>query len=421
MKILHTADWHLGKLLEGRSRLEEQKIVMEQLTAMADDRQADMVCIAGDIFDNGHPSAGAEALLYQTLKKLSRGGERLVVLISGNHDQPSRLEAVIPLVREHGILIYGTPRSKIESGQYGKFQIESLDEGVFSFEKGGERAVVACVPYASERTLNEVLYRDQEEDQERALTYARKMQELFAQKARWFSKEAINILMAHVFTLGCIKDGSEQSLSLGNSYLLPMETFPEEADYVALGHVHRPQKAVGSQGRIRYSGSPLPYRLQETAVAKECLLVTLAPGRKPEIEDLYFNNPKPIEKWVCRDYQEALEKCRENQNRPCYVYLHIHTDSFIREEQIKELKKYKEDILEVVPLFPSRDREEEKGSFLEKSFQELFTEYYTEKKGVEPEAELLETLAEIIEKEREDETDLDKDKRAEQLSGSPGN
>ena len=382
MKILHTADWHLGKLLEGRSRLEEQKIVMEQLVAMADERQADMVCVAGDIFDNGHPSAGAEALLYQTLKDLSNGGERLVVLIAGNHDQPSRLEAVIPLVREHGILIYGTPRSKIESGQYGKFQIESLDEGVFSFEKGGEQAVVACVPYASERTLNEVLYRDQEEDQERAVTYAQKMQELFAKRARWFSKDTINILMAHVFTLGCIKDGSEQSLSLGNSYLLPMETFPEEADYVALGHVHRPQKAVGSQGRIRYSGSPLPYRLQETTVAKECLLVTLHPGQKP---------------------------CMENQDRPCYVYLHIHTDSFIREEQIKELKKYKEDILEVVPLFPSRDREEEKGNFLEKSFQELFTEYYAERKGVEPEEELLETLTEIIEKEREYETDLDKD------------
>ena len=409
MKILHTADWHLGKLLEGRSRLEEQKIVMEQLVAMAEEGQADMVCVAGDIFDNGHPSAGTEALLYQTLKDLSNEGERLVVLIAGNHDQPSRLEAVIPLVREHGILIYGTPRSKIESGQYGKFQIESLDEGVFSFEKGGEQAVVACVPYASERTLNEVLYRDQEEDQERAVTYAQKMQELFAKRARWFSKDTINILMAHVFTLGCIKDGSEQSLSLGNSYLLPMETFPEEADYVALGHVHRPQKAVGSQGRIRYSGSPLPYRLQETTVAKECLLVTLHPGQKPETEDLYFDNPKPIEKWVCGDYQAALEKCMENQDRPCYVYLHIHTDSFIREEQIKELKKYKEDILEVVPLFPSRDREEEKGNFLEKSFQELFTEYYAERKGVEPEAELLETLTEIIEKEREYETDLDKD------------
>ena len=76
MKILHTADWHLGKLLEGRSRLEEQKIVMKQLVTIAEEQQADMVCVAGDIFDNGHPSAGAEALLYQTLKDLSNGGRK---------------------------------------------------------------------------------------------------------------------------------------------------------------------------------------------------------------------------------------------------------------------------------------------------------------------------------------------------------
>ena len=233
-----------------------------------------------------------------------------------------------------------------------------------------------------------------------------------AKKSLWFSKDTITILMAHVFTLGCIKDGSEQSLSLGNSYLLPMETFPEEADYVALGHVHRPQKAVGSQGRIRYSGSPLLYRLQETTVAKECLLVTLstwARSRRVDKKICILTFKAPLKNGYHGDYQAALEKCMENQDRPCYVYLHIHTDSFIREEQIKELKKYKEDILEVVPLFPSRDREEEKGNFLEKSFQELFTEYYAERKGVEPEEELLETLTEIIEKEREYETDLDKD------------
>ena len=94
---------------------------------------------------------------------------------------------------------------------------------------------------------------------------------------------------------------------------------------------------------------------------------------------------------------------------PALLCLSPYPYGLIREEQIKELKKYKEDILEVVPLFPSQDREEEKESFLEKSFQELFTEYYTERKGLEPEAELLETLADILEKEREYETDLDKD------------
>lgn len=153
MKILHTADWHIGKLLEGKSRLEEQRIVLEQFVSIADETEADVICIAGDVFDNGHPSAGAEMLLYHTLKELSRQGQRLVVLIAGNHDQPSRLEAIVPLAREHGIIIYGTPKTKIPSGKYGNFEIESLEEGVFSFSHKGEKAVFVCVPYVSEKTL----------------------------------------------------------------------------------------------------------------------------------------------------------------------------------------------------------------------------------------------------------------------------
>ena len=167
MKILHTADWHIGKLLEGKSRLEEQRIVLEQFVSIADTTNADVICIAGDVFDNGHPSAGAEMLLYHTLKELSKQGQRLVVLIAGNHDQPSRLEAIVPLAREHGIIIYGTPRTKIPSGKYGNFEIESLEEGVFSFSCKGEKAVFACIPYVSEKTLNEVLYREEDSDEKR--------------------------------------------------------------------------------------------------------------------------------------------------------------------------------------------------------------------------------------------------------------
>ena len=327
MKILHTADWHIGKLLEGKSRLEEQRIVLEQFVSIADTTNADVICIAGDVFDNGHPSAGAEMLLYHTLKELSKQGQRLVVLIAGNHDQPSRLEAIVPLAREHGIIIYGTPRTKIPSGKYGNFEIESLEEGVFSFSCKGEKAVFACIPYVSEKTLNEVLYREEDSDEKRAVDYAEKIGELFQKKASWYQEDTINVLVSHVFTLGCKKDGSEQGMMLGNSYLLSPEVFPEKAQYVALGHVHRPQKVIGSHGRIRYSGSPLPYRLQETVIAKQCSLVTLHPQEEAVVKEFYFDNPKPIEKWVCESYEEALKKCEENQNRPCYVYLQIYTDT----------------------------------------------------------------------------------------------
>ena len=345
-------------------------------------------------------------LLYHTLKELSKQGQCLVVLISGNHDQPSRLEAIVPLAREHGIIIYGTPKTRIPSGKYGNFEIESLEEGVFSFSCKGEKAIFACVPYVSEKTLNEVLYREEDSDEKRAADYAEKIGELFQKRAVWYEEDTINILMSHVFTLGCKKDGSEQGLMLGNSYLLPPEVFPEKAQYVALGHVHRPQKVVGSHGRIRYSGSPLPYRLQETVIAKQCSLVTLHPHEEAVVQEIYFDNPKPIEKWVCKSYEEALKKCEENQNRSCYVYLQIYTDTYIREEQLKELKSYKEDILEVIPVFPEMKQKDAGTVFTEKTFEELFLDYYQEKKGVLPEAEVLETLWEILKKEDENETDF---------------
>lgn len=411
MKILHTADWHIGKLLEGKSRLEEQRIVLEQFVSIADTTNADVICIAGDVFDNGHPSAGAEMLLYHTLKELSKQGQRLVVLIAGNHDQPSRLEAIVPLAREHGIIIYGTPRTKIPSGKYGNFEIESLEEGVFSFSCKGEKAVFACIPYVSEKTLNEVLYREEDGDEKRAADYVEKIGELFQKKASWYQEDTINVLVSHVFTLGCKKDGSEQGMMLGNSYLLSPEVFPEKAQYVALGHVHRPQKVIGSHGRIRYSGSPLPYRLQETVIAKQCSLVTLHPQEEAVVKEFYFDNPKPIEKWVCESYEEALKKCEENQNRPCYVYLQIYTDTYIREEQLKELKGYKEDILEVIPVFPETEQKKTGSVFTEKSFLELFLDYYQEKKGILPEEEILETLQEILKEEDENETDFHENER----------
>ena len=350
-------------------------------------------------------------LLYHTLKELSKQGQRLVVLIAGNHDQPSRLEAIVPLAREHGIIIYGTPRTKIPSGKYGNFEIESLEEGVFSFSCKGEKAVFACIPYVSEKTLNEVLYREEDSDEKRAADYAEKIGELFQKKASWYQEDTINVLVSHVFTLGCKKDGSEQGMMLGNSYLLSPEVFPEKAQYVALGHVHRPQKVIGSHGRIRYSGSPLPYRLQETVIAKQCSLVTLHPQEEAVVKEFYFDNPKPIEKWVCESYEEALKKCEENQNRPCYVYLQIYTDTYIREEQLKELKGYKEDILEVIPVFPETAQKKTGTVFTEKSFLELFLDYYQEKKGILPEEEILETLQEILKEEDENETDFHENER----------
>ncbi len=131
MRILHTSDWHLGKCLEGYSRLEEQQQFIEELSTIADDNNVDMVLIAGDIYDNNNPSAAAEKLFYSSAKKLSLNGKRPIVIIAGNHDNPERLTAANPLAYEHGIIILGTPKSVAQVGKYKGYDIISSSDTSF--------------------------------------------------------------------------------------------------------------------------------------------------------------------------------------------------------------------------------------------------------------------------------------------------
>src|SRR5690606_29525963 len=113
MKILHTADWHLGKRLEKISRLPEQQLVIDEIIDIANEQQADVVLIAGDLFDNFNPATEAVELFYKALKKLSNYGKRPVIAIAGNHDSPDRIEAPDVLARECGIIFAGYPHSHI--------------------------------------------------------------------------------------------------------------------------------------------------------------------------------------------------------------------------------------------------------------------------------------------------------------------
>ena len=115
MRILHTADFHLGKNLEGFSRMDEQEEFLKDFIKIVKENNIDLVIIAGDIYDNSNPPARAEKMFYSTLKKLSENGERLILVIAGNHDNPERLVAAGPLAREHGIIMIGTPKTIIES------------------------------------------------------------------------------------------------------------------------------------------------------------------------------------------------------------------------------------------------------------------------------------------------------------------
>lgn len=402
MKILHTADWHLGKYLEGESRLDEQAAFLKDFVALAHAHKPDIIVIAGDVYDTPNPPSKAENLFYETLKQLSRDGDCLTVVIAGNHDNPDRLTAAGPLAKEHGILMFGLPKTKIEMGTYGKHEVVASGEGFVEVRINGEAAVLAAVAYPSEKRLNEVLYQTEDSDNDRALSYSERLKVLFENLAQHFREDSINLLISHLFAMNTQEAGSERGIQLGGSYMIGPDCFPKSAQYIALGHVHKPQVVPGTQRVARYSGSPLHYNRKEMGQQKSVLLVELKPQMEPVITELPLKVYKPIEVWRAVGMEDARRQLEAAVNRACWVYLEIETDSWIREDEIKQLRQLKPDLLEIKPLMKQTSEvnvpELQVG---ELSFNELFKAFYQSERQVEPTDDLIALLDSILTTEDE--------------------
>lgn len=396
MRILHTGDWHLGKNLEGQSRMDEQELFLNDFIGIVEEQKIDLVIIAGDVYDSSNPPARAEKMFYDTLKKISSQGERLTVVISGNHDNPERLVAAGPLAMEHGIIMVGTPKTVVQTGDYGKHKVLNSGEGFIEIEINGEKSVILTVPYPSEKRLNEVLYGDMDSDEERLKSYSDRIHDLFDNLKSNYREDTINLVVSHLFAMGSEESGSERSIQLGGSYIVDGGCFPEEAQYIALGHVHKPQIVPGTNKRARYSGSPLHYNRKEISFDKKCFVVDVKPREQCHISEVNFKVYKPIEVWKCKSIDEAIEKCEENRERDCWVYLEIASDRYIREDEIKKMKDLKKDILEIIPKITGEDDFKDEENFTEKPFEDIFKEFYKKERGAEPGEELIELLMSIL-------------------------
>ena len=405
MRILHTGDWHLGKNLEGQSRMDEQELFLKDFIDIVEENKVDLVIIAGDVYDSSNPPARAEKMFYNTLKKLSKNGERLTLVIAGNHDNPERLVAAGPLAMEHGIIMVGTPKTIVQCGEYGQHKVINSGEGFIEIEINNEKAVILTVPYPSEKRLNEVLYGEMDSDEDRLKTYGERIKSLFDSLRKNYREDTINLAVSHLFAMGSEEGGSERSIQLGGSYIVNGSCLPEEAQYIALGHVHKPQVVPGTNKKARYSGSPLHYNKKEININKKCFIIDVEPKEECKISEVEFKVYKPIEIWKCESIDDAIERCEENKDRDCWVYLEIKCDRYIREDEIKAMKKLKGDIIEIIPKITLDEEETEERSFSEKSFEELFTDFYEKERGVKPEKDLLELLLNIVKEEGDEENE----------------
>lgn len=396
MKFIHTSDWHLGKSLEGHSRLEEQEKFCDDFVKLVDDNDIDMVIIAGDVYDTSNPPAKAEKLFYKTVSRLANNGERCVLVISGNHDNPERLAAITPLTHEQGIIILGYPLSFTEKAKYKGFEIIEAKEGCLKIDINGERATIITLPYPSEKRLNEAIG-NPSNDEEAQQTYSQRVGEIFRELESNFEDDTINIAVSHIFVVGGEETDSERPIQLGGSLLVEKKDLPTKAQYIALGHLHKPQKA-SHRLNAYYSGSPLQYSKDERSYAKGANIVDIKAGETPIIQSIYFKNYKPIEVFKCNGVEEAIKICEDNKDRDIWSYFEIKTEHVINQSEIKQMKDLLDDIIEIRPIITS-EYEEEEIDVKEKSMGELFKEFYQFSTGLEPRGELMDLFLDIISEE----------------------
>lgn len=396
MRILHTADWHLGKNLEGYSRMDEQEMFLKDFVELVKEQNIDLVIIAGDVYDTANPPARAENMFYHALKELSDNGRRMTIVISGNHDSPERLVAARPLAVEHGIVMIAEPKSVVETGKYGQNTVTDAGEGFIELQIKDEKAVVITIPYPSEKRLNEVLYSTETDEDKNAESYNDRIRGLFASLETHYRQDTINLAVSHLFAMGAEESGSERSIQLGGSYIIDSSCFPKSAQYVALGHIHKLLTVPNTDKKVRYSGAPLQYSKKEAGIEKGCYIIDVKANEAAKIENVKFKTYKPIEVLKCKSIEAAIEKCSELSDTECWVYLEVTTDRYITEEEIKKMRSFKKDILEIVPKITSLENEEDAISSLkDKSFEEIFKDFYIKTRGTEPQEELVDLLLSI--------------------------
>ncbi|MGO4788114.1 exonuclease SbcCD subunit D [Paenibacillus sp. 2KB_20] len=386
MRILHTGDWHLGRALEGRSRLAEQERFLDELVKLADEEQADLILMAGDVYDSVNPPAAAEQLFYDAAARLTEGGRPMVV-IAGNHDQPERVASVTPLVATRGITLIGTPVA---------------DAITVAATRTGETAKIAALPYPSEARLNELLSIDGDEDQLR-LAYSKRVGQLMRKMAREFSPQTVNLAMSHIYVLGGVESDSERPIQVGGAYTVDPLALSVGASYTALGHLHRSQ-AVKGEGIIRYSGSPLAYSFSEAGQAKSVTLVDVSPGGAPVIEELFLSSGRPLVRWKAKGgLEEVYRWLDEGRDPEAFIDLEVSLTEAMGLADIQRLRKSRDGIVHIRPVYPEMEALELESERSRLPLPDLFRKFYQRQTGgAEPEDHLIDLFLELVEEEESD-------------------
>lgn len=407
MKILHTADWHLGKRLQDFNRYEEQVAVLNEIVQIADEENADLVLIAGDLFDTFNPDPKAEDLLYSTLKRLSDGGRRAVVAIAGNHDDPIRLEAQDHFARECSIVLTGFPQTEFRPFDCAIKILRSAPGFVeLQLPKYEKPIRIILTPYANEFRMRLFLGLLNIEDELRQ--HLQRHWQALADT--YMNEDGVNLLVAHLFVMKRGDKQPEESddersiLQVGGASVLYTDMIPAQVQYTALGHLHRFQTLGGGHGPVVYSSSPLAYSFAEADQQKYVVLVEAEPGRAVTVTPVPLKTGKRLLRPRFTRVDDALEWLQ--QNPECYPEITLQTTSYLTSEERRQLQQAHPSLVTIVPdvreIDETGEAETTQAIDLTQSMEHLFTDYFKNKnKGQEPNERLRQLFREILATEPE--------------------
>ena len=383
MKIIHTADWHIGQRLHERSRLDEHAQFLDWLLETIQQHDVDLLLVSGDIFDTSLPSAEATNLYYRCLYRLFDETDTYTVITAGNHDSARHLEA---------------PHEFLEMGRIHVVGLASeVSKCVLPFPPDNPRVMVAAVPYLTETELPHVSYETEIERNDR---YRERLKSFYAECVSAMPAELPKILMGHLFVHGGTITDSERNVQIGGATAIHAPDFPEGVSYVALGHLHRPQAINGTDYPIHYSGSPIPLRFNETGYKKKVYLLEFADdGTLVRDEDIEI----PIFKELCTvegDEASVLSDAMTGTWEEKYIQVKLKLDTprvGVNDEIRQAFSERGGDVLSVEVELP----EVKQGPTIPvedmKRPEEIFEQFYKSRfEGKSPGGTLVQTFSELV-------------------------
>lgn len=377
MRVLHTADWHVGKTINRQYRYDEMRDVLGEIVGIAEDWEIDVAVIAGDVYETKAPSGEAENVVYGTLLQLSQLGIP-VVIVRGNHDHEKRWRAIEPLLDRFDVRVVPTVRRPDEGGV---LEVEG---------RNGEPLQIAALPWVGKRryaTAESMMNPDREPHSE----YAEGVSALLDHLAAELDTEKCNMLAAHVFVSGAIPGGGERPLVIGETYGIPPQAIPQ-VQYAALGHVHRPQEIGEAPVPTRYCGSPLQFDFGEVGYENSVTVVDLEAGQPAKVEEVTLTEGRSL-----RNVHGTLEELEEMTDAVGDDYLRVHLECEKPQpgmgDQVRDLLP---NVVEVRLEYPEKEERQEHESLRDLTPRKQFARYLSDRYGGKPDEEFLDLFDELL-------------------------